>query len=164
MNTEETLGRRLSQLRKEKGLSQQELAEKLYVTRQAVSRWELDSAVPTLENLDAISKALGVPLNSLMGDRAAQESVPQEDPMPNPADREEKPAAFPGRKKGKLQYLLIGMVIGAMLPMLAFAGWKAFENKIERDTAISKEETEFVPNIELEPTFQFSSAKSKKSG
>lgn len=141
MNTEETLGRRLAQLRKEKGLSQQELAEKLYVTRQAVSRWELDGAVPTLDNLDAISKALGVPLNSLMGDKTAQEPVPQEDPMPNPADREEKPAAFPGRKKGKLQYLLIGMVIGAMLPVLAFAGWKLHDKMANPVIPIEKMET-----------------------
>ena len=49
------LKKKLSQLRKEKGLTQLELAEALQVSRQAVSRWEVGTAVPTLDNLVSLS-------------------------------------------------------------------------------------------------------------
>ena len=50
----------LSRERKARGLSQEELAARLGVSRQAVSRWEADAAVPELEKLIAISRLFGV--------------------------------------------------------------------------------------------------------
>lgn len=47
-------------LRKRGGMSQEELAEKLNVSRQAVSRWELGSAQPDANNILQISKLFGV--------------------------------------------------------------------------------------------------------
>ena len=44
-----TFGEKLAIARKEKNLSQEELAQKLYVTRQAISRWENNSTQPSLE-------------------------------------------------------------------------------------------------------------------
>lgn len=61
-----TLGERISALRKEKGLSQEALGEQVGVSRQAVSKWESDKAVPDIQNCVAISKALGVPLPVLL--------------------------------------------------------------------------------------------------
>ena len=46
------------QLRTEKGLSQEELAEKVFVTRQAVSRWETGETVPNTETLKLLSREL----------------------------------------------------------------------------------------------------------
>lgn len=43
-----TLGQRIQQLRVSAGLSQEELSEKLRTTRQAVSKWELDQAIPEI--------------------------------------------------------------------------------------------------------------------
>ena len=60
------LRKKLSQLRKEKGLTQLELAEMLNVSRQAVSRWEVGSAVPTVDNLVSLSEVYGVPLDDLV--------------------------------------------------------------------------------------------------
>lgn len=54
-------------LRKKAGLSQNEIAEKLFVTRQAVSRWEQGDTVPEIETLQAISKLFGVTINDLLG-------------------------------------------------------------------------------------------------
>lgn len=59
---------KLIALRKKAGLSQQELAEKLDVTRQAVSRWEVGTALPTTENLLALRKLYGVTLDYLVDD------------------------------------------------------------------------------------------------
>ncbi len=54
-------------LRKKRGLSQDELAEKIYVTRQAVSRWETGETVPNVETLKLLSKVLDVSINTLLG-------------------------------------------------------------------------------------------------
>ena len=54
-------------LRTKKGLSQDELAEKVYVTRQAVSRWETGETVPNTETLKLLSNYFGVTINTLLG-------------------------------------------------------------------------------------------------
>ena len=54
------------ELRTRHGLTQEDLAEKLYVTRQAVSRWELDEVLPDTQNLLPLKEALGVSLDILL--------------------------------------------------------------------------------------------------
>ena len=54
-------------LRTKKGLSQEELAEKVFVTRQAVSRWENDETIPNTETLKLLSKFFDVSINTLLG-------------------------------------------------------------------------------------------------
>ncbi len=54
-------------LRTQSGLSQDELAEKLYVTRQAVSRWETGETIPNTETLKLLSKFFDVSINTLLG-------------------------------------------------------------------------------------------------
>lgn len=53
-----TFGEKLTAARKEKNLSQEDLAQKLYVTRQAISRWENNSAQPSFEMLSVICREL----------------------------------------------------------------------------------------------------------
>ena len=55
------------QLRTKHGLSQDELAEKLYVTRQAVSRWENGETIPNIETLKLLSELFDVSINTLLG-------------------------------------------------------------------------------------------------
>lgn len=55
------------ELRTKKGLSQDELAEKVYVTRQAVSRWENGETTPNTETLKLLSKLFDVSINTLLG-------------------------------------------------------------------------------------------------
>lgn len=57
----------LIDLRKQKGLTQDEMADKLFVTRQAVSRWENGNTTPSVETLKLIAKELDAPLNALLG-------------------------------------------------------------------------------------------------
>ncbi|MGB4453438.1 MAG: helix-turn-helix transcriptional regulator, partial [Coprothermobacter proteolyticus] len=63
-----TFGEKLTTLRKQHGLSQEDLAEKLSVSRQAISRWEADSTLPDAENLLQISKLFGVSVDYLIND------------------------------------------------------------------------------------------------
>ena len=57
----------LYELRTKKGLSQDELAEKLFVTRQAVSRWENGETVPSIDTLKLLSDLFNVSINTLLG-------------------------------------------------------------------------------------------------
>ena len=57
----------LLKLRTERGLSQDALAEKLFVTRQAVSRWERGDTLPNPETLKLLSKLYDVSINTLLG-------------------------------------------------------------------------------------------------
>lgn len=57
----------LYELRTKNGLSQDELAEKVFVTRQAVSRWENGDTIPNTETLKLLSKLFNVSINTLLG-------------------------------------------------------------------------------------------------
>ena len=57
----------IRELRMKKGLSQEELAERLFVTRQAVSRWENGETTPNTETLKLLSKEFNVSINTLLG-------------------------------------------------------------------------------------------------
>lgn len=72
MNT----AQRLQQLRKEKGMSQEELAERLGVSRQAVSKWESGQSTPDVEKIVAASEEFGVTTDWLLkGVRPAGETA-----------------------------------------------------------------------------------------
>ena len=62
------LNENIKSIRKSKGLSQQELAVKLNVVRQTVSKWEQGLSVPDSDLLIAISEALGTPVSTLLGE------------------------------------------------------------------------------------------------
>jgi len=55
------------ELRTKMGLSQEELAAKVFVTRQAVSRWETGETIPNTETLKLLSKLMDVSINTLLG-------------------------------------------------------------------------------------------------
>lgn len=69
---------RLYEFRKRSGMTQSELAEKLDVSRQAVSRWEMGTARPELENLVALSELFGVTLDHLLKGEDTPEAVSPE--------------------------------------------------------------------------------------
>ena len=71
---EKTLGRRIASLRREKGMKQDELAEKLGVSAQAVSKWENNVSCPDIMLLPRLAKELGVTTDLLLsGDEAAED-------------------------------------------------------------------------------------------
>ena len=62
-----TIGQRIAAQRKELGLSQEGLGEKTGVSRQAISKWEADAAIPEIDKLIALSKLFGVSVGWLLG-------------------------------------------------------------------------------------------------
>ena len=70
-----SLATNLATLRKKHGLTQMDLAEKLNVSRQAISRWEVGAAVPSTDNLKTLSDLYGVSVDDILKGETA--SVPQ---------------------------------------------------------------------------------------
>ena len=62
-----TIGQRIAQLRRERGMSQEELGEAMGVSRQAISKWESDAALPEVEKLIALSQLFSIPVGQLLG-------------------------------------------------------------------------------------------------
>lgn len=69
-----TIGQNIAELRKKKGLTQEELAEKMCVTAQAVSKWERDASYPDVTVLSALAQALGVSVAAII---EGEQSVPE---------------------------------------------------------------------------------------
>lgn len=79
-----TLGEKLRSLRAERGWDQEALAERLDVSRQAVSKWELDKTVPEVKYIVAISELFGVTTDYLLKDAAGPEGPAAEAPPEQP--------------------------------------------------------------------------------
>ena len=76
MTNAQILGDKLYQLRKDKGISQEELADKLGVSRQAISKWERGEALPDTDNLISIAKLYEVSLDELVDNTNIAQEVP----------------------------------------------------------------------------------------
>lgn len=74
-----TTGEKIAALRRDHKLSQEALGEKLGLSRQAVSKWEADQAVPTMDNLMELSRLFGVPVDTLLRPDAPFPAPPAEE-------------------------------------------------------------------------------------
>ena len=72
-----TLGEKMKEMRLARGLSQEKLAEQLYVTRQAVAKWEKDQTMPSAENLLLFAELFDCSLDELMRDKCAPPETPK---------------------------------------------------------------------------------------
>lgn len=79
-------GEKVKQIREDKGMTQQTLAEKLYVTRQAVSRWECGARYPDLLTAKKIAKILNVSLDELVSGEELKENIEREPVLAQPVE------------------------------------------------------------------------------
>ena len=139
-----TLGQRIQELRKQSNLSQEALGEKLGVSRQAVSRWEMDGAVPEVDKLIAMGRLFGVDLNDLL--QVAQPGPAGEGEAPDPVPEEKAPLR-PARRRWLLPALaLLALVLG--LVALTFSFWWTTGKLDDRLTALESR----VEELEARPT------------
>ena len=75
-----TLGEKIQYYRKKNKLSQEELAARVGVSRQAVSKWELNDALPEVDKLAALAKAFGVTADELLSPAEPGEGTPPPEP------------------------------------------------------------------------------------
>lgn len=78
-----TLGESIYYYRKRSGMSQEALAERVGVSRQAVSRWELGDTTPEVGKLMALAEAFGITTDQLLSGKEPEEPSPGEGPVPN---------------------------------------------------------------------------------
>lgn len=71
------LNENIKAIRKSKGLSQQDLADKLNVVRQTISKWEQGLSVPDSDLLIALSEALETPVSTLLGETVTESEADQ---------------------------------------------------------------------------------------
>lgn len=85
-----TFSEKLLELRRKEGLSQEQLADRLGVTRQSVSKWESGAAVPELSKLVALSDLFSVSVDYLVKDRLEEPECPAPEAPPSTAKLEEQ--------------------------------------------------------------------------
>ena len=71
----------IKRLRKKSGMTQDELAEKMHVTRQAISNWETEKNQPDIESLNALASIFGTDINELIYLRYSNSSLCKRDPL-----------------------------------------------------------------------------------
>ena len=110
------LSQKLKELRKKQGLTQLELAERLFVSRQAISGWEAGTSRPSTENLQSLSRLFNIPLETLLDDTAEEEpAAPEKLPAEEQAKEEDK-----GQGKAR-RYKAIVLVIVLLAILLTTA-------------------------------------------
>ena len=72
---QQSMGKRIMQLRKEKGYTQEQLAEMMGVSAQAVSKWENDVSCPDISILPQLAERLGVTTDELLGVKPIEPKV-----------------------------------------------------------------------------------------
>ena len=106
---------RLYQLRKQKGLSQEELANRLNVSRQTVSKWEVGDSTPDMEKLVAMSDLFDVSLDKLVMGKEDEPQVPVTAKSEFVSIIDEKVLTQKNKKKAKSILKIIGIIAGAIL-------------------------------------------------
>ena len=98
-----TLGQKIQTLRHDAGLSQEGLGEKLGVSRQAISKWEADGAVPEVDKLIALSRLFEVNLHDLLQVEGTSREEPEESGEQPPEETAENPLEKdqPPRRNGR---------------------------------------------------------------
>lgn len=100
-----SLAEKLVTLRKQKGMTQMDLAELLNVSRQAISRWEVGAAVPSTDNLRFLGDLYGVQIDHLLNDDAEYDCN-----APEITDTEQD-AQNDARKRNRYKGLIIWILI-----------------------------------------------------
>jgi len=107
------LNETLKRLRKEKGLSQQELAEQIHVVRQTVSKWEKGLSFPDSEMLVALAVALDTTVAALVGE------TPEEATTSDAGDESAQVADTPASSKRKKRVVMTSVIAASAVIVLS---------------------------------------------
>lgn len=154
------LHEKLYQLRKEKGLTQAELAERLEVSRQSVSNWEVGTTTPSTKRLKDISQLYDVPLDYLLNEDIPekQEEAPlKEEISPEAKDNDKvtEPVFERPQEGRKRLWIAVVIALGVVLLVLSVAAVvHRFDNKEGDDAALLNELSD--GEIQLDSGYDFS--------
>ena len=147
------LKEKLVQLRKKNGLSQLDLSEKLNVSRQAISKWEVGTTTPSVDNLKSLCSLYSIPLEYLLHDGISDVSKKDEDETPahtivcqpqilNKPSSEEVDQGH--KKRSIAPFIVIGIIILVCIVAIAFS----FNQPNQTDYKLNDVAGEEMPNTE----------------
>ena len=106
---------RLYELRKQKGLSQEELANRVNVSRQTISKWEVGDSTPDMEKLIALSDLFGISLDELVSGKSPQPAENVQKKSEVAQILEEKVLTSENIKKAKKGLKIAGIAAGILV-------------------------------------------------
>ncbi len=112
------LGEKIARCRKQAGLSQEELANRLELSRQAVSRWETGAAVPDTEKVVELSRLFHVTTDYLLLEEREEPEVPSIQTEPKPAQAVSSPVAE-RRRKFRIGFGVAAVILGLLTVVAA---------------------------------------------
>lgn len=148
------LGENIKILRKQKGLSQETLAQQLNVVRQTVSKWEKGLSVPDAEMLNTISELFEVPVSTLLGSTIEEPEKTSDSAMEEIAKQlavlNEQLAKQSVRRKRTVRKVVTGIVIAiAALIVLTAAALFLFSYKPGKDLVLTTKNIECIIDGEV---------------
>lgn len=152
------LAERLAALRKRAGLSQGDVAERLNVSRQAVSRWETGFTVPSTDNLSHLGRLYGVTLDELLSYSAAlppekpQEEAPAQQPKAEAPAPTPQPAAASAPAHAKV--IIIALSILCLLLAIGVGVLLHQKHSENRELTFDEIESESIEDADIDE-FQF---------
>ena len=125
---------KLVRLRKRRGLTQAQAAELVDTSRQAISKWESGTGVPTLENIKALARVYGVSFDTLLDDSRDLE----DEAAPSPQTPAEGPAARQPRPSNKRRLAMAGAAAVLLILLAGTVLWIHTAGQ-EKDSVILEE-------------------------
>jgi len=113
------IGLRIQSLRKRRGMSQEELAEKLYVSRQTVSQWETGQTMPSIDNITRLHEVLDVSFDELMSEEQPKGKFEACEWLEMKLDAGERKRAFAFTYTGL--YVKLAIVLDMLVWVIVFA-------------------------------------------
>ncbi len=143
-----TLADKLKEARKNAGLTQAELAEKLCVSRQAITKWETDKGIPDIDNLRMLSKVLNVSIDFLLDEgENLEQTVIEEEVCLEDSVEEENPESKDMLPILKIVFIVL-LVLCALLLSVFLLLWTAKRTRPAEADAEVEQELETEPPVE----------------
>lgn len=149
-----TLGQKIYELRTGQGMTQEELAEQMGVSRQSVSKWESDSATPELEKIKLLSKLFGVSLQELLSEQPTNPGADYENLQEKISSMEERLAHMEAsmeklsKKPGMKLFLLLSAILLLLTTLISFTIIKVAV--IQSESYETKEEPIVIDHAAIE--------------
>ena len=130
-------------LRKKQGMSQQSLADAVFVTRQTISKWEKNLSVPDADALIRLADALDTTVQNLLGQPEESESTPPSD-IAAALTRINDQLAIQNRRRARI-WKIVALVLGlyvafnVLLLVLGYAGYAVYTGEVEAQVVTVEE-------------------------
>ena len=130
-------------LRKKQGMSQQSLADAVFVTRQTISKWEKNLSVPDADALIRLADALDTTVQNLLGQPEESEPTPPSD-IASALTRINDQLAIQNRRRARI-WKIVALVLGlyvafnVLLLVLGYAGYAVYTGEVEAQVVTVEE-------------------------